>query len=236
MSLEFLYRVPLGRPLENAEMDSNLQQIEFAYTQIAQWSLAADAGMQQIAAFAGIFASIGDGLAATTDGQFFSVVSPASELMVELYRNDAGTEVLEKTYPSADGIPPIPEFGTAAEEDIGTSGATVPLLSASNAWGGTQTFTRLRETVTSVTGTTPALGGGNATVFTWALSGASTPTSGLADGESCTVQITPGAHSINWANFNVGDAGAPPLTNGKVTTVVLYRVGATSFVDFVRQH
>lgn len=107
---------------------------------------------------------------------------------------------------------------------------------SNNSFSGTQTFTRIKETVTTVTGTTPSLGGGNGTIFTWSLTGASTPTSGLADGESCTVLITPSTHSISWANFNVGMAGAPLLTDEKVTTVVLYRVGATSFVDFVRQH
>ena len=107
---------------------------------------------------------------------------------------------------------------------------------SNNSFSGTQTFTRIKETVTTVSGTAPSLGAGNGTIFTWSLTGASTPTSGLANGESCTVLITPSTHSINWANFNVGMAGAPLLTNGKVTTVVLYRVGATSFVDFVRQH
>lgn len=117
------------------------------------------------------------------------------------------------------------------------SADAVAQTAAPNTFGSTQKFTRIGETVAAVTGTTPALGGGNATIFTWALPGASTPTSGLADGESCTVDITPTTHSINWvANFNVGDAGAPPLTNGKVTRVFLQRIGSVTSVDFVRQY
>lgn len=95
----------------------------------------------------------------------------------------------------------------------------------------------IQENVSTLTGTTPEISNaGGVTIWEWTLSGASTPTSGLNDGESCTVFITPGANAINWASFNVGDAGAPPLTNGKVTVVVCYCVGAVSYVDFVRQH
>mgnify|MGYP001289397219 CR=1 FL=1 len=95
----------------------------------------------------------------------------------------------------------------------------------------------IQENVSTLAGTTPEISNaGGVTIWGWTLSGASTPTSGLNDGESCTVFITPGANAIDWQNFNVGDAGAPPLTNGKVTVVVCYRIGGTSFVDFVRQH
>lgn len=93
----------------------------------------------------------------------------------------------------------------------------------------------IQENVSTLTGTTPEISNASGvTIWEWTLSGASTPTSGLNDGESCTVFITPGANAIDWQNFNVGDAGAPPLTNGKVTVVVCYRVGAVSYVDFVR--
>lgn len=127
-------------------------------------------------------------------------------------------------------------LGTAATRNTGTSGTTVPLLDGSNTWSARQKFGDIGETTTTLTGTTPSISTAGGTIKTWALSGASTPTSGLADGDSVTIQITPTTHSINWTNFNVGDAGAPPLTNGKITTVVIYRIGATSFVDFVRQH
>lgn len=53
---------------------------------------------------AGVYPSTSEGLAATTDGKYFNVISGNASQYVNLYRNNAGTAVLEKTYPSAESV------------------------------------------------------------------------------------------------------------------------------------
>lgn len=107
MSVNFFYRGALGRPLENAEMDSNLQTMEFIYAKGAEFDASASAGLQQIAGFAGIYQDTAAGLAATSSGEYFSVVSADANESVLLYLNSGGSAVLQKTYPSSDGVPTL---------------------------------------------------------------------------------------------------------------------------------
>ena len=108
----------------------------------------------------------------------------------------------------------------------GTSGAT---LGGDTAIGGA-----LIETVYAITGTTPALNPSNGTIQTWTLTGASTPTSSLADGESMTLMIDDGtAYTITWTSVAVTwktDAGvAPTLNTTGYTAIVLWKVGSVVY-------
>jgi len=47
------------------------------------------------------YATTAAGIAATTDGQFFSVVSNDDNIYLDLYKNDDGVAVFKKTYPSS---------------------------------------------------------------------------------------------------------------------------------------
>lgn len=49
---------------------------------------------------ANIYADTAAGLAATTDGDYFNVVSSANEAYLDLYKNNAGSAVFQKSYPS----------------------------------------------------------------------------------------------------------------------------------------
>jgi glycerophosphoryl diester phosphodiesterase len=53
---------------------------------------------------AGVYATTAAGLAATSNGDYFSVVSGSTNEYLNLYLNDSGTAVLEKTYPSAASV------------------------------------------------------------------------------------------------------------------------------------
>lgn len=60
-----------------------------------------------------------------------------------------------------------------------------------------QTFSGTAETWTVLTGTTPSITAGS---HTWTLSGNSTPTDGLVDGEGCQLHILYGSYTINWGS------------------------------------
>lgn len=49
---------------------------------------------------ADIFATTAEGITATTNGQYFSVVSPTANNYLDLYRNDSGVAAFQKSYPS----------------------------------------------------------------------------------------------------------------------------------------
>src|ERR1035437_156983 len=65
-------------------------------------------------------------------------------------------------------------LGTAATANVGTSGATVPLLSTANAWGTTQTFT-VAPVFTDQSATRTSLGLGTAATANVGTSGATVP-------------------------------------------------------------
>lgn len=48
-----------------------------------------------------VYPDTASGVAATTNGQYFSVVSPVAEGYLDLYRNNSGAAAFQKTYPSS---------------------------------------------------------------------------------------------------------------------------------------
>ena len=81
------------------------------------------------------------------------------------------------------------------------------------------------EQTGALTGTTPAIGAG---VWTWTLSGASTPTDGLANGQSCTLFITAGAYSITWPTSTVVGTWSSGLAAG-INVIVLFKAGGVLY-------
>jgi hypothetical protein len=89
-----------------------------------------------------------------------------------------------------------------------------------------------REIWTALTGTTPSITAGS---HTWTLTGASTPTDGLSDGDHCTLMIDDGsAATINWSSVvDQWDGGsAPELPTTGYLHVVLWKVGTTVYGSF----
>lgn len=128
-------------------------------------------------------------------------------------------------------------LGTAAVANTGTSGATVPLLNTANTHSAKQTFSAgIAETWSALSGTTPSITAGN---HTWTLSGNSTPTDGLADGDSCTLMIDDGsAYTITWTSIVdtwMNGGTAPTLATTGYTGVVLWKVGTSVYAMEVPQ-
>lgn len=61
------------------------------------------------------YATIDAGIAATIDGQFFSVVSDDDYIYLDLYRNDNGVAVFKKTYPSSSSLKNIASLKNLAK-------------------------------------------------------------------------------------------------------------------------
>ena len=105
--------------------------------------------------------------------------------------------------------------------------ATLVDVAGDNTWTGQQTFSGgAKEVWSALTGTTPAIGQGN---YTWTLSGNSTPTSALTDGESTTIHIAGTTSTIDWSStvdqWIGGSEPALPETGEAV--IVLWKHGGT---------
>jgi hypothetical protein len=91
-------------------------------------------------------------------------------------------------------------IGTAANEDIGTSGATVPLLNGNNTWSGAQSFTKQCRSPEVALTSTPDMAQGNN--FSTSISSSfslNNPTN-IQQGQSGVFRIgqTNGGLSISW--------------------------------------
>lgn len=90
------------------------------------------------------------------------------------------------------------------------------------------------EEVFVLVGTTPALSAANGSIQTWDLTANSTPTDGLATGQSIILGIDDGtAYTVTWPSVTwskIGSVGAAPAlaTTGR-TWAVLWKVGATLY-------
>lgn len=92
-----------------------------------------------------------------------------------------------------------------------------------------KTLTGYTETVYNLAGTDISVA--NGTIQTKTLSGATTLTESLADGQSVMLGITAGAHSVTWPTTvwaKVGGSGtAPTLTSTGVNWIILWQTGGT---------
>jgi len=81
-------------------------------------------------------------------------------------------------------------------------------------------------------GTTPAINPANGTVQEWTLTGNSSPTDSLTDGEFVELLIQDGAaYTITWPTITwlTDDASAPTLNLTTVTPVLVQKVGSTLY-------
>ena len=102
-------------------------------------------------------------------------------------------------------------------------------FSATTTTAGAATFgASIVEQVFALTGTAPSLDPSNGTVQTHTLSGATTYTDALSDGEAITLMIDDGAgQAVTWPTMTwINNAGAAPdLATTGYTTVQLWKVG-----------
>lgn len=85
------------------------------------------------------------------------------------------------------------------------------------------------EEQTTLTSTTPEIGPG---LNVWTLTGASTPTDGLSNGQSAILMIDDGsAYTITWPSvtWKTDGAGAPDLNTSGYTAISLWKVGGVVY-------
>ena len=88
------------------------------------------------------------------------------------------------------------------------------------------------ETVYAISGTTPTLDPSNGTIQTHTLTGNTTYTDGLAEGESITLMIDDGTdYTITWPTMTWKTDGgeAPTLNTSGFTVIQLWKVGSTLY-------
>lgn len=101
-----------------------------------------------------------------------------------------------------------------------------------NADGFVEFLQGYKETVHTISGTTPALDPINGTIQVWTLTANSTPTDSIGDGESLTLMIDDGAaYTVTWPAITwVNNGGsAPTLATSGYTTVTLWKVGGVLY-------
>lgn len=123
-----------GAPLTTAEMDTNLKEIMNVIDDVTDVNTDANGYLAQavdardqsiyyadtaassaavassVLGTADIYATTAAGLAATTDGQYFSVVSADSKEYLILYLNAAGSAVEQRRFPSSTSIAEVNEY------------------------------------------------------------------------------------------------------------------------------
>ena len=88
------------------------------------------------------------------------------------------------------------------------------------------------QTGTMPAGTTPAIDPENGTVQEWTLTGSSSPTDSLSDGEYITLMIDDGSsYTITWPTITwVNNGGtAPTLATTGYTVIAIWKVGTTLY-------
>lgn len=123
--------------------------------------------------------------------------------------------------------------GTTVGASSASTGAFTT-LSASGAatFSGSVTFNGevVEETGTMPAGTTPAIDPTNGVIQEWTLTGNSSPTDSLADGEYVTLLIDDGtAYTITWPTMEWIGGAAPTLDTTNTTVVELWKVGTTLY-------
>jgi hypothetical protein len=134
---------------------------------------------------------------------------------------------------NANQVPTNGMLGPLAFRDENPSGAVVGATDTQTLTNKTLNAVVLNDGYTEevhvVTGTTPALNPANGSIQTWTLSGASTPTDSLSNGQSIILGVTAGAHTVTWPSVTwskVGGSGtAPTLTSSGVNWIVLWKAG-----------
>ena len=161
---------------------------------------------------------LGRNTAATGDVEVLSKATALSLLNVE-----DGADVTDATNVTAAG---------ALMDSECTSLADVKALNQSVVTTAQPTFKAVTETRYAVTGTTPAIDPANGGIQTWTLSGNSTPTDSLGDGESVTLHIDDGtAYTITWTSLVDEWIGgtAPTLATTGYSVVELWKVNTTVY-------
>jgi len=123
-------------------------------------------------------------------------------------------------------------FLTAAANDIPVSGTDFVAKSGGTFTGDVSFGAAIDENVHTLSGTSPTLDPSNGTIQTHTLSGNTTYSDGLTDGESLTLMIDDGsAFTVTWPSVTWTNNGgsAPTLATSGYTVIALWKVGTTLY-------
>ena len=169
-----------------------------------------------------------DGEGATAAVSEFSFIAPVTRAELNILD---GATVTTAELNILDGV-----TATTAEinsNDITTLGTTeASKVVTADANGDVSFANGIAENVFALSGTTPALDPTNGTIQTWTLSGDSTPTDSLSEGESITLMINDGtSYTITWPTITwVNNLGvAPTLATSGYTTIIIWKVSTTLY-------
>ena len=169
---------------------------------------------------------------------YVDVFLNGSKLGTADYTATDGTSVVLSAGASAGDLVEIIAWTTIGVdvEYVPASGGTFSggvTFSSTITMSGDATFgAAIIEQVFALTGTTPALDPSNGTVQTHTLSGATTYTDSLSDGEAITLMVDDGAgQAVTWPTMTwINNAGAAPdLATTGYTTVQLWKVSTTLY-------
>ena len=169
-----------------------------------------------------------DGEGATAAVSEFSFIAPVTRAELNILD---GATVTTAELNILDGV-----TATTAEinyNDITTLGTTeASKVVTADANGDVSFANGIAENVFALSGTTPALDPTNGTIQTWTLSGDSTPTDSLSEGESITLMINDGtSYTITWPTITwVNNLGvAPTLATSGYITIIIWKVSTTLY-------
>jgi len=123
-------------------------------------------------------------------------------------------------------------FVAATDADIPAPGTDFVAKSGGTFTGDVGFNGAIDEAIHALSGTTPTLDPSNGTIQTHTLSGNTTYSDGLSDGESLTLMIDDGsANTITWPTVTWvnGGGSAPTLAETGYTVIALWKVGSTLY-------
>lgn len=173
-----------------------------------------------------------DGFSSLTPGTvYYASITGTTGNTVSTSQPTASGEIIRKLYTAATSTTiffnPSVDYG----EITGSTGTGSTVLATSPTITSPTVTGTILEDVFALSGTSPALDPDNGSVQTHTLSGTTTYSDSLAEGESITLMINAGANTVTWPTTTwVNNAGsAPTLATSGYTVVALWKVSTTLY-------
>lgn len=124
--------------------------------------------------------------------------------------------------------------GTISDQtDLTPAAIGAGATDTANTWTAKQTFSAgTNQPWNALSGASVTITPGN---HTWTLSGASTATISLADGDSCSLLLTAAGSTVTWTTVDVWAGGEPTLPAGALH-IVLFNAGGTIYGSYSQEY